>query len=260
MSESLHSERDTSVSHLTVLIDQAQPLRDALSTDPRASAAIRAWQAHCAAIVNQLSGGSKAHWLSRAFSEALLVRSSTGAAVEESTVAHIVDRLVSVLERARQSLLELGTAAVASPDTPPRIRRFDFVHHVDLRPVLERAYVDSRAAFDRGEFGRAFMISCGILEAVVTDALDHHGADELRSRGAPTLPIADWSFQTRLEVAERSGLIRSGCARLPAIARTYRDLADADGELRSDVTVSDRDARVTGQVLNVILRDLDPSR
>src|SRR5262245_27337626 len=35
-------------------------------------AALRIWQRDCAELVNELSGGSKAHWLSRAYSEALL--------------------------------------------------------------------------------------------------------------------------------------------------------------------------------------------
>jgi hypothetical protein len=59
-------------------------------------------------------------------------------------------------------------------------------------------------------------------------------------------------------VAEKAGLIRGGCARLPTIARTYRDQVDA--ESGSKATVSERDARQAGQVLHVIMRDLDPGR
>jgi len=42
-------------------------------------------------------------------------------------------------------------------------------------------------------------------------------------------------------------------ARLPAVARGYRDLA-------ADAAVSERDAKVARQVLNVVMRDLDPGR
>ncbi len=38
------------------------------------------------------------------------------------------------------------------------------------------------------------------------------------------------------------------------------DLTDADGDLRADVQVSERDARIAGQVLRVVMRDLDPGR
>jgi len=38
----------------------------------------RAWQEDCGVIINQLSGGSKAHWLARAFSGAFLMRSPAG--------------------------------------------------------------------------------------------------------------------------------------------------------------------------------------
>jgi hypothetical protein len=37
-------------------------------------------------------------------------------------------------------------------------------------------------------------------------------------------------------------------------------LTDPDGELRADALVSEREARLAGQVLHVIMRDLDPGR
>jgi hypothetical protein len=98
--------------------------------------------------------------------------------------------------------------------------------------------------------------SCGILEAIVTDALEHRGPNELARSGAPAGKIADWPFETRLAVAEKAGLIRGGCARLPAVARKYRD----NSENGAETTVSERDARLTGQVLNVVMRDLNPGR
>ena len=72
--------------------------------------------------------------------------------------------------------------------------------------------------------------------------------------------VEDWSFDDRITAAERKGLIHRGCARLPPVARRYRDLTDADGQLRPDAAVSERDARVAGQVLRVVMRDLDPGR
>jgi len=155
----------------------------------------------------------------------------------------------------------------ASSEAPPP-RRFEFVHNPELRPVLEQAYIDSRRALGEGNYDLALRTSCGILEAIVTDALEQKGLSALAASSAPAAQlaegkiaggkIADWSFETRLAVAERAGLIRSGCARLPAVARTYRDDTDADGGPKA--TVSERDARVAGQVLHVVMRDLDPGR
>jgi hypothetical protein len=106
----------------------------------------------------------------------------------------------------------------------------------------------------------ALRTTCGILETVVTDALEHKGLSALAAEGASAGKIGDWSFNTRLAVAEKAGLIRNGCARLPAVARTYRDHSDADGDGGSKATVSERDARLAGQVLRVVMRDLDPGR
>jgi hypothetical protein len=223
--------------------------------------AIRAWQEDCGVTVNQLSGGSKAHWLARSFSDAFLVRSTAGSVVESAAPAEIVNRLVNVLEQAIGSLSGTGSdlATSASQAAPPP-HRFDFVHNAQLRPVLEQAYADSRRAFQEFRYGPALLTSCGILEAIVTDALEHRGLSALAAVGVPEGKIADWSFETRLAVAERQGLIHGGCVRLPLVARRYRDQNVGDGHLSPDVTVSERDARVAGQVLHVVMRDLDPGR
>jgi hypothetical protein len=112
---------------------------------------------------------------------------------------------------------------------------------------------------DEKDYEFALLTSCGILEAIVTDALEYKGIDALADSDAPAGKIAEWPFGTRLSVAERMGLIRGGCARLPAVARAYRDPADgSDGGPKAAVT--ERDARTTGQVLHVVMRDLDPGR
>ena len=201
-------------------------LRGALRRTPddrAALAAARIWQHDCESMVGALSGGSKSHWLSRAYSDALLVR-ARGTALEQADVGDIVDRIVGVLEQAA---------------------RFDFVHDRDLRPVVEQAYVESRDALDRQEYEAALATTCGILEAIITDALAH-------VRAADAADLAALSFADRIAAAERAGLIRGACARLPAAALRYRD--------GGAVVISERDARVAGQVLNVVMRDLNPGR
>jgi hypothetical protein len=268
MDESLRAQIETYLSHLDGLIRRGREVRDRLATDPSNSAAIaatRAWQEDCGVTVNQLSGGSKAHWLARSFSEAFLMRSASGHAVEGAAPAEIVQRLLDVLEQAIASLSRMDDGAVisasssASSEAPPP-RRFNFVHNPELRPIVEQAYTDSRRALEREDYDLALRTSCGILEAIVTDALEHKGLSALAASGAPAGNIADWSFQTRLAVAEQAGLIRSGCARLPAVARTYRDHTAAGGESGLKETASERDARQAGQVLHVVMRDLDPGR
>jgi hypothetical protein len=49
-------------------------------------------------------------------------------------------------------------------------------------------------------------------------------------------------------------------ARASPVVQKYRDLTDADGELRADAKVSEREVRLTGQVLRVVMRDLKPGR
>jgi hypothetical protein len=259
MAESLEAQIKSFVSRLGHLIRRGQQVRDALAKDasnPASIVATRAWQEECGVAINQLSGGSKAHWLARSFSEAFLMRSAKGNASEGAAPQEIVQRLLDVLTQAVTALSreDGGPIIVASENVPPR--RFEFVHNTELREVLERAYTDGRLAMDEGDYDLAMRTSCGILEAIVTDALEHKGLSELAASGAPAGKIGDWSFDARLAVAEKVGLIRGGCARLPAAARAYRDHADNGG----NATISERDAKLAGQVLNVIMRDLNPGR
>jgi hypothetical protein len=249
--DALRRERDTALAGIEALIRRGRRIRNAPVAD-----AMRAWQTDCAGAINQLSGGSKAHWLARAYSEAFLVRPAPGGIVVEVDPKEIVDRVLGVLAQGATSLSGLDDVA-ASPGAAPRPRQFGFVHDADLRPVLEQTFDESRGAFERSEFGLALILSCGIIEAVLTDALDHA---QSAAGGEAEGHVADWSFERRIAAAESAGLIRSGCARLPAVARGYRELTDADGDLRGDAVVSEREARLAGQVLRVVMRDLDPGR
>jgi hypothetical protein len=268
MDETLRHQRDTSLGQLEALMARGHQIRNARSVD-----ATRAWQQDCAAAINQLSGGSKAHWLARAYSGAFLVRAADGGVVVEVDSTEIVDRILEVLAQGAASLSRMDDVEAASTGAAPRPRRFDFVHNAELRPVLEQAFDDSHNALERGDFQLAVMTSCGVIEAIITDALEAHArlkpsrygeSDSLRRAKALAEPndpqIADWSFEARITAAERQRLIRGGCARLPPVARAYRDLTDPDGQLRPDVSVSERDARVATQVLRVVMRDLDPGR
>jgi hypothetical protein len=272
MDENLRAQLQTYLSHLDGLIRRGHQILRTLASDPSnpaTMAATRTWQEDCGVTINQLSGGSKAHWLARAFSESFLMRSASGNAVTGVPPSELVKRSIDVLERAVASLAgmndgwedsgPLASSSSGASDTPAP-RRFEFVHSLELRPVVEQAYVDSRHAIEEGNYELALRTYCGMLEAIVTDALEFKGLTALAAFGAPGGKIADWSFQTRLAVAESAGLIRGGCARLPAVARAYRDHDIANVESDPKATVSERDARQTGQVLHVVMRDLDPGR
>jgi hypothetical protein len=222
--------------------------------------AMKAWQRECAATISQLSGGSKQHWLSRAYSDAFLPgnQGPSGGAVEEAPVDAIVERIMGVLREAQASLAGLRESGQSGSPSAPAPRRFPFVHDADLRPRLEQALVDAQAAFDRGAHGLALVTWASILEAILTDALTH-GPNGTFGAARPE-PLAAWSFDERIAAAEQARLISAGCARLPVTARGYRAWLDGHGELRPDMPVTEADARRTGQVLRLIMRDLSPGR
>ena len=264
MDESLRAQIDSSLSQLDALIQRGRRICDSLAADPGDKSALvanRAWQQDVGMLIHQLSGGSKAHWLSRAFSEAFLMRTPTGETIDTVEPAEIAVRLVGVLEQAVVSLTQLrrGESPVSQASVTPPPRRFEFVHDAELRPVVEQAYIDCRDAFDQGKYEASLINACGILEAIVTDALEHTGHEALASSTeAPAGKISTWSVNDRLAVAEKAGIIRGGCARLPEVARRYREFVDSEGNLQ--LSVSEQDAKRTTQVLHVIMKDLDPGR
>jgi hypothetical protein len=134
------------------------------------------------------------------------------------------------------------------------------IENAALRTSLERAYLDGQDAFKRGESALALMTFCSILETVITDALERHGIDRLTANGPPPGPIVSWPFAVRLALAERAGIIAGGCARLPQVAREYRDHMDEPATSTGIAGISSRDAKRTSEVLHVILRDLSPGR
>ncbi len=229
MDESLRAQIETYLSHLDGLIQRGHQVRDTLATDPSnksALAATRVWQEECGVTVNQLSGGSKAHWLARSFSEAFLMRSAAGSAVEGAPPVEIVKRLLGVLEQAVGALSRMddGPVISASSEAPPR--RFDFVHDHELRPVVEQAYADSRRALDQGDYDLALLTSCGILEAIVTDALEHKGLSALAASDVPAGKIADWSVRgaprRRREGGTHSRRVRPAAGGCAGVSRRCR--------------------------------------
>src|SRR6266542_2320994 len=179
MTESLQAQRDYALGQLAKLERRGTELRYRLTTDrdaaERPRPAISLWQQDCAAAIHQLAGGSKAHWLSRAFSDALLVRSAAGGAVVEADPQEIVLRIIDVIARARQSLSQMEEVASASSAAPPA-QRFEFVHNVTLRPLLDQALDESARAFEEHDYTRSLITSCSILESILTDALEHCGS------------------------------------------------------------------------------------
>jgi hypothetical protein len=240
----MKTERDAAIGLIDTLVQRGHVIKSSLAVD-----LVRGWQRECAAAINQLSGGSKAHWLSRAFSGAFLIRAADGVVVVEASASEIVDRILDVLAQARSALSNVSEAtSLSNADAASQTRRFEFVHNPQLRPILAQAFADGARALDDGDVQTALVASCSVLEAVITDALETKG-----------LNVPDWSFDARIQAAQRAGLIGGGCARLTAAARGYRDSAGDEGNGHGRA-ISERDARVARQVLLVVLRDLDPGR
>ena len=115
--ESLRTQIATYLARLDALMVQGRRICAMLRKDPGSAAVMAAnrnWQQECGATIHQLSGGSKAHWLARSFSEAFLMRSTDGQAAEAAAPEELAQRLVGVLEQAVASLSRMGDEPASS--------------------------------------------------------------------------------------------------------------------------------------------------
>src|ERR1700752_4523787 len=122
MDKDLQAPLEIYLSRLEGLTQRGRKLLNMLGNDPSGAstgADIRIWQNECGIVIHELSGGSKAHWLSRAFSEAFLLRSSGGQAVEGASPKEIVRRLLSGLEPAVAPLSQNNEGATIPAWTQP---------------------------------------------------------------------------------------------------------------------------------------------
>src|ERR1700735_3405999 len=134
MDESLKAQIETYLTHLDGLIRRGREVRDTLTAEPSnasAMTATRTWQEDCGVTINQLSGGSKSHWLAQSFSGAFLMRPADGRAAQGATPTEIVNRLINVLEQAIATLSAMEDTSGASEFSPasalaqaPAPRRF----------------------------------------------------------------------------------------------------------------------------------------
>ena len=168
MDDSFRQQIATFEHRLSHLLRDGYDLQRTLSVDSSAPDldVMRAWQRECAATISQLSGGSKQHWLSRAYSEAFLLKvpDARRPTAGEAGVGTIVERIIGVLRQAQASLAEMRQSGIPNTDAPPA-RRFAFVHDPNLRPRLEQAFMDAQAAFDRGAYDLAVVTWASTLEA-----------------------------------------------------------------------------------------------
>ncbi len=202
MDENLRAQIETYLSHLDGLMRRGRELRDALAADPSnpsSIAATRAWQEDCGVTINQLSGGSKAHWLARSFSEAFLLRSSDWPCGRRCGAGR--DRAATA-RRSRSKRLPRSpewTAAKARtlPHTRLHRRRRRRLAASSSFTTPSSGRCSSRptstvgARWRKGTTTLALRTSCGILEAIVTDALEHKGLSALAALRAPAAQLAE---------------------------------------------------------------------
>ncbi len=156
MDDSLRAQIETYRSHLDGLIRRGCEVRDTLAADRSngsAIAATRAWQEDCGVTINQLSGGSKAHWLARSFSEAFLMRSADGRATTGAQPVQIINRLLGVLEQAVGSLSRMEDGPAVSHHRRRRLLAASISSTTTSSgPFWSRRMAMAGVRFERGDY------------------------------------------------------------------------------------------------------------
>jgi hypothetical protein len=152
---------------------------------------------------------------------------------------------------------ESNTPARGETERLPR-EEFPFVSDPKLREICCRDYLE----LGKGRRARAYkstiILSGGLLEAVLSDALGREAAKAKASyrKLYPKKKRVGWTLESLIEVAEDLGIITPGATQLSHTLRDYRNLVHPDKEIRSGYKVQKEEAEIAVNMVRIVMRDL----
>ena len=177
-----------------------------------------------------------------------------------------------VLERERttdaQEVLDaIEGLRTAQPESAPLdARDFGFVLSDKHRAVLTLDYIEAQRAFYSGAHKASALLSGGIIEAMLMDALQRPAvvARAEYTTAVQTLPrqaggAINWdraSLTPMIAAASALSLLTATAARMAEGARDYRDTVHPNAEVRLDFRAGREDAELMLALVRLVYRDL----
>ena len=181
---------------------------------------------------------------------------------------HDTEQLADVGELRKRwgaGAIPMSPAPRAESKTSPRreIERlpresFGFVSDPKMREICCRDYVELGEARRVRAHKSTIILSGGLLEALLSDALSREPTKAKSSyrRVYPKKKRVSWTLECLIGVAEDMGIITPGATQLSHTLRDYRNLVHPKKEIRSGYKVQREEAEIAVNMVHIVMRDL----
>jgi hypothetical protein len=142
--------------------------------------------------------------------------------------------------------------------------QFTFVTDSVLKRVIQRDYEELKKVYDIGAFKSVMVLSGGILEALLIEALsveegkakfDHYQKYlESKDKNAKPPDIEKWQFYQLIEIAAQRKIISEDVKKISFVIKDYRNLIHLKAEIRDKLSV---DKNVASSVVHLLLKAID---
>lgn len=151
-----------------------------------------------------------------------------------------------------KTMLETEESSPVSPS-----KDFSFVNDNNMKKIVERDYVWVNKCLAVEAWKPVILLSGGLIEALLLDALS---VDIDKARSSSKAPkesdLKKWDFEDLINVAVDLSVINPGAEKLGDAVRHYRNLIHPGNELRTNLKVEPEEAKIAVGILNMIIRDL----
>jgi len=188
-------------------------------------------------------------------------------AVRTETAAEVLNR--DATEETQTIRARLEELLNRRPELPPLDQRdFAFITNPCIREVLERDYVEAQQAFIAGAFKGASVMSGGIIEAMLLDALTSPKIVALEGYAGATLRLPrvggeiNWDYVKLSQLIEASAelsILGESAMKLVDGARDFRNSLHASAECREQIRAGKEEAELLLSLVRLVYRDVQRS-
>lgn len=133
---------------------------------------------------------------------------------------------------------------------------FAFVSDSKLRGIVERDYSELQNLKSVSATKSRLIISGGLIEALLLDALRREEANARAAKKAEDRPLDEWKLSTLIDVSVELQLISAGAQSFGHSVREFRNLVHPGREIKSSSKVALEEAEIAEKVLEIVIRDL----
>lgn len=142
--------------------------------------------------------------------------------------------------------------------------QFPFIREEILKNKIQRDYEELRKVYEIGASKSVMVLSGGILEALLIDALSSEEEDakfdyyqkylEGKGKDRNQPDIENWQFYQLIEIAAQRKIISADVRKISHIIKDYRNLIHLKAEIRDKLSV---DKNVATSVVHLLLKAID---